>query len=85
MTTVTRGSRQRQTGETGGGVEHVLIGALVLIAALSMGALVYIVQLSGPDMGGIAQVAITTIGGVALAAISAIAVVLRKRPARRRS
>ncbi|MEW2141370.1 hypothetical protein AB0869_00960 [Micromonospora vinacea] len=57
----------------------------MVVEIIAIGALVYIVKLSGPDLGGIAQVAITTIGGVALAAISAIAVVLRKRPARRRS
>lgn len=84
MTTVTRGTGPHQSGDNSK-MEHVLIGALVLIAALAIGALAYVVKLSGDDVGRVASVAIPTIGAIGSAAIGGIVVVLRKRPPRRRS
>lgn len=83
VSTVTRGTGPHQSGGTTS-TEHVLIGALVLVAVLSIGALAYVVRLSGDDVGNVAPVAIPAIATVAGAAISGIVLALRRRPARGR-
>ncbi|MGC4807975.1 hypothetical protein [Micromonospora sp. DT233] len=84
MTTVTRGTGQHQPGEPVS-TENALIGALVLVVVMSIGAVLWIALAYGQSIDTIGQAAITAIGGVAVASISAITVVLRRRPARRRT